>query len=146
MTAFTSSAAKAEEAKNLGAHHVIDTHSEQELKAAAGTFDFVLSTVNANLDWSGYIGSLAPKGKLHIVGVVGEPLSIPAFPLIAYQRSVGGSPSGAPATVATMLDFCVRHGIAPVTEEFDMSQANEAFDHLEAGKARYRLVLRNDLG
>jgi len=26
-----------------------------------------------------------------------------------------------------------------------MSEANEAFGHLEAGKARYRIVLENDL-
>jgi len=77
--------------------------------------------------------------------VVPEPLPIPAFPLIAGERSVGGSPSGAPATVAAMLDFCARHQIAPVTEEFPMSRANEALAHLEAGKARYRVVLRNDL-
>ena len=145
VTAFTSSASKADEAKKLGAHHVIDTHSQQELKAAASTFDFVLSTVNAKLDWNGYIGSLAPKGKLHIVGIVTEPLRIPSFPLIGMQRSIGGSPSGAPATVATMLDFCARHGIAPVAEEFAMSDANAAFEHLEAGKARYRIVLKNDL-
>jgi len=44
-----------------------------------------------------------------------------------------------------MLDFCARHHIAPVTEEFPMSRANEALAHLEAGKARYRVVLRNDL-
>jgi hypothetical protein len=26
-----------------------------------------------------------------------------------------------------------------------MSKANEAMEHLEAGKARYRIVLKNDL-
>jgi uncharacterized zinc-type alcohol dehydrogenase-like protein len=44
-----------------------------------------------------------------------------------------------------MLDFCNRHGITPVTEEFPQSQVNEALDHLKAGKARYRIVLRNDI-
>ncbi len=44
-----------------------------------------------------------------------------------------------------MLDFCVRHNVAPITEDFPMSQANEALEHLEAGKARYRIVLKNDL-
>jgi uncharacterized zinc-type alcohol dehydrogenase-like protein len=145
VTAFTSSAAKGDEAKKMGAHHVIDTHSAEALKAAAGSFDFVLSTVTATLDWGAYLGTLAPRGKLHIVGVPPEPMSIGAFPLIAGQRSVGGSPSGAPGTVATMLDFCARHGIAAVTEEFPMSRVNEAFEHLEAGKARYRVVLKNDL-
>ena len=80
-----------------------------------------------------------------MVGVVPAPLPIAAFPLIAGQRSVGGSPSGSPSTVAAMLEFCARHGIRPVTEEFPMSRANEAMAHLEAGKARYRIVLKNDL-
>jgi uncharacterized zinc-type alcohol dehydrogenase-like protein len=145
VTAFTSSAAKGDEAKKLGAHHVIDTHSEKELKAAEGSFDFILSTVASSLDWGAYLSALAPKGRLHIVGVPLEPMSIGAFPLIAAQRSLGGSPSGAPGTVATMLDFCARQGVAAITEEFPMSKANEALAHVEAGKARYRVVLKNDL-
>lgn len=145
VTAFTSSPGKAGEARKMGARHVLDTHSAEALRAAAGSFDFILSTVNANLDWGSYIGLLAPKGRLHIVGVPPEPVSLHVFPLIAGQRSAGGSPSGAPATVAAMLDFCARHGIAPITEEFPMTHANEALSHLQAGKARYRIVLRNDL-
>jgi uncharacterized zinc-type alcohol dehydrogenase-like protein len=145
VTAFTSSASKADEAKRMGAHHVIDTHSKEALEKAAGSFDFIISTVNVNLDWNAYLGALVPKGRLHVVGVVPDPMPIPAFPLLAGQRSVSGSPSGAPATVATMLDFCARHQISPITEEFPMSAANEAVAHLEAGKARYRIVLKNDL-
>jgi uncharacterized zinc-type alcohol dehydrogenase-like protein len=145
VTAFTSSAGKADEAKKMGAHHVLDTHSAGDLKAAARSFDFILSTVSANLDWGSYLGMLSLKGRLHVVGVPPEPLSLEAFPMIAGQRSVSGSPSGAPATVNTMLEFCARHGIAPITEDFPMTCANEAFEHLEAGKARYRIVLRNDL-
>jgi uncharacterized zinc-type alcohol dehydrogenase-like protein len=145
VTAFTSSSAKAEEAKKLGAHSVINTHSKDELERAAGKFDFILSTVNVGLDWTAYLSALAPKGRLHLVGVVPEPVGLPTFLLIAAQRSAGGSPSGAPATVQTMLDFCARHQIRPVIEEFPMSRANEAMHHLESGKARYRIILRNDL-
>jgi uncharacterized zinc-type alcohol dehydrogenase-like protein len=145
VTAFTSTAAKADQARSMGAHRVIDSRSSEQLAQAAGSFDFILSTVNADLDWNAYLAALAPKGRLHVVGVAPAPLSIPAFPLIAGQRSLSGSPSGAPATVATMLDFCARHRIGPITEEFPMSQANQALEHLAAGRARYRIVLRNDL-
>jgi uncharacterized zinc-type alcohol dehydrogenase-like protein len=112
----------------------------------AGSFDFILSTVTADLPWDAYLAALAPKGRLHIVGVAPQPIPAPAFALIGAQRSLSGSPSGAPATVTKMLDFAARHGVAPVTEEFPMSRANEAFQHLESGKARYRIVLKNDLG
>jgi len=145
VTAFTSSPGKAEEARKMGAHRVVDSHSAAELAQVAGSFDFILSTVAADLDWTQYLNALAPKGHLHVVGVVPSPMAIPAFSLIAAQRSVGGSPSGAPGTVMDMLQFCARHGIRPVTEEFPMSRANDALAHLEAGKARYRIVLKNDL-
>lgn len=146
VTAFTSNPLKAEEAKRMGAHRILDTHSEAELKGAKGSFDLILSTVSGDLNWGLYVDALAPSGRLHIVGAAPKPLEISAFSLLSRQRSVSGSPSGAPATVATMLDFAARHGIAPITEEFLMSQANEAMGHLEAGKARYRIVLKNDLG
>jgi uncharacterized zinc-type alcohol dehydrogenase-like protein len=145
VTAFTSSASKADEAKAMGAHRIVETHSKEGLKAVAGSFDFILSTVNANLDWPAYLSALAPKGHLHIVGVTPDPVAAPAFPLIGAQRSIGGSPSGSPRNVTRMLEFCARHGIKPVTEEFPMTQANEALAHLAAGKARYRIVLKNDL-
>ncbi len=145
VTAFSSGTLKADEAKRLGAHHVIDTHSAEDVKRAAGTFDFIISTVPADLDWGAYLDALAPKGRLHVVGVATKPLGITAFGLLARQRSVSGSPSGAPATVHTMLDFAARHGVAPVVEEFPMTKANEAIARLESGKARYRVVLKNDL-
>jgi alcohol/geraniol dehydrogenase (NADP+) len=145
VTAFTSSAGKADEAKALGAHHIIDTHSKDELAKAAGSFDFILSTVSGNVDWPAYIRALGPKGRINVLGLITEPMPVSAIDLLIAQRSVSGSPSGPPTSVNKMLDFSARHGIAAITEEFPMSKANEALAHLEAGKARYRIVLKQDL-
>ncbi|MDJ0886557.1 MAG: hypothetical protein QNI89_04605 [Desulfobacterales bacterium] len=60
------------------------------------------------------------------------------------QRSLRASPPGSPATIGTMLDFAVRHAMAPLTETFPMSQANDAMERLRSGKPRYRIVLEND--
>ena len=68
------------------------------------------------------------------------------FPLLIGQKSISGSPLGSPYNTARMLDFAARHGIAPATELFPMSKVNDAFAHLRAGKARYRIVLQNDIG
>jgi uncharacterized zinc-type alcohol dehydrogenase-like protein len=87
------------------------------------------------------IGSLAPNGRLHVVGVVPEPIPVAAFSLIAQQRGISGSPTGSPAAIKTMLDFASRHNIAPQNEDFPMSKINEAFARLASGKARYRIVL-----
>jgi uncharacterized zinc-type alcohol dehydrogenase-like protein len=109
-----------------------------------GSLDFILSTVNVDLDWNAYLAALGPRGRLHSVGAVPSPLPIPAFTLLAGQKSVSGSPLGSPATTATMLEFCARHGIEAQTEHFPLSGVNDAMDHLRAGKARYRIVLDND--
>jgi uncharacterized zinc-type alcohol dehydrogenase-like protein len=142
--AFSSTPGKADEAKKLGAHHVVNSKDDKEMAKLAGTLDFILVTVNVPLNWSVYMNALAPRGRLHFVGVVSEPIPVVAFEAIAVQRSLSGSPLGSPATTADMLAFAARHNIAPVTETFPMSKVNEALDHLRAGKARYRLVLEND--
>lgn len=122
---------------------MVGTRDSTALEKLAGSFDFILVTANVALDWDAYIGALAPDGRLHFVGAVLEPVRVGAFSLIGARRSISGSPLGSPATVATMLDFCARHGIAPVTEEFAMDDINAALEHLRAGKARHRLVLKN---
>lgn len=141
VTAFTSSESKVAEAKAMGAHDTINSRSSEELEKNAGRFDLIISTVNVSLDWNAYIGTLKPKGRLHVVGAVLEPMAIAAFPLIMAQRAVSGSPVGSPTTIATMLEFAARHGIEPKTEHFAMNKANEALDHLRQGNARYRIVL-----
>lgn len=144
VTAFTTSDSKGEEARTLGAHHVVNTRDDGQLKAIAGSLNLVLSTVNASLPWDDYFAALAPKGRLHTVGVMADPIPVPALALILGQKSLSGSPVGSPTTIAEMLDFCARHGIAPITETFPMSEVNAAIDHLREGKARYRVVLTNE--
>ena len=127
----------------MGAHHVVNSRDGRALKEVAGSLDFILSTVNVDLEWDGYLAALAPKGRLHTVGVAPSPIAAPAFTLIGGQRSVSGSPLGSPATIRRMLDFCTRHAITPVVEFFPMARANEALAHLASGNARYRIVLEN---
>jgi uncharacterized zinc-type alcohol dehydrogenase-like protein len=141
VTAFSSNLAKVEEAKSLGANQVINSRDPNALATVANSLDLIISTVNVDLDWGVYINALKPKGRLHFVGVVPNPVSSHVFPLIVGQKSLSGSPLGSPTTMAKMLDFATRHNILPMTEEFKFEQVNEALEHLEAGKARYRIVL-----
>jgi uncharacterized zinc-type alcohol dehydrogenase-like protein len=144
VTAFTSSASKEEEARAFGAHRVVSSRDTAAIQALAGTFDLILDTVNATLDWNALLAALAPGGHLHVVGAALEPIPIPAFALISGQKSVSGSPTGSRGSIDTMLAFAARHRIAPQTEHFPMSRVNDAMDHLRAGKARYRIVLDAD--
>ena len=96
VTAFTSSESKFDEAKGFGANHVVSSKDSAAIKKLGGSFDLLISTVNAKLDWDAIIGTLAPNGRLHVVGAVLEPIPVAAFSLIMGQRSVSGSPSGSP--------------------------------------------------
>ncbi len=101
----------------------------------------IISTVNIKLDWNLYLGTLSPRGRLHFVGVTLNPLDINVFSLISAQRSVSGSPSGSPLTIAKMLDFAKHHNIKPVIEKFGFDDLNEAIKRLRSGQVRYRIVL-----
>jgi len=143
--AFTTSDSKEEEAKKLGAHVVHNTTKPDALKKLAGSLDLIISTINVPLDVPGLLDTLAPLGRLHVVGAVLKPMEVPAFGLIFGQKSITGSPPGSPSALDLMLQFSARHGVAPVTEMFPMSKVNDAMEHLRAGKARYRIVLKNDI-
>jgi uncharacterized zinc-type alcohol dehydrogenase-like protein len=145
VTAFTSNDSKREEAKKLGAHQTVNSKDSAALKKIAGSLDFIIVTANATLDWGALIGALAPKGRIHFVGAVLEPIPVAAFALLTGQKSVSGSPTGSPGVVDQMLAFCARHQIAPIIEKFPMSRVNDALERLRSGKARYRIVLKNDI-
>ena len=142
VTAFSSNPSKKDEILKMGAHRVVNSRNISEMEEIQGSLDFILNTTNVTLDWPGYIEALAPKGKFHNVGAVLEPMGIPAFSLIGGDKSVSGSPLGSPALTRKMLEFCIRHNIYPITEEFPLEKVNEALDHLKEGKARYRIVLK----
>lgn len=145
VTAFSSSAGKTDEAKRLGAHNVVNSRDDDAMAKLAGSLDLILVTVNVSLNWNAYLAALAPKGRLHFVGAVLEPVALPVFPMLLGQKAMSASPLGSPATTEDMLAFCARHKIAPVTETFPLTKVNEALDHVRSGKARYRVVLENDL-
>jgi uncharacterized zinc-type alcohol dehydrogenase-like protein len=144
VTAFTSSESKFDEAKSFGADDVVSSKDPAAIRKLAASFDLLISTVNVTLDWDAMLNTIAPNGRLHVVGAVLEPIPVAAFSLIMQQRSVSGSPTGSPVAIETMLDFASRHNVLPQTEHFPMSEINEAFARLDAGKARYRIVLDAD--
>lgn len=144
VTAFSSNPAKNDEIMAMGAHRIVNSRKDEEIQAIAGQLDFILNTTNVSLNWANYLTALKPKGTLHTVGAVLEPMAIPAFGMIGGEKSVSGSPLGSIGLTRKMLAFCVRHDIYPIVEEFPMSQVNEAMQHLKDGKARFRVVLKND--
>jgi len=81
VTAFTSTDSKADEARSLGAHKVVNSRNDADLARVAGTLDLLLVTVNVPLNWAAMRNTLRPKGRLHVVGAVLEPIPVAAFPI-----------------------------------------------------------------
>jgi alcohol/geraniol dehydrogenase (NADP+) len=142
VTAFTSSESKYQEVKELGAHHVVNSRDPKALDGIAGSLDFILVTVNVGLDWNQYLNALGRRGHLHFVGGVLEPLNVSVFSMLGSQKSISASPLGSPTTVFEMLDFCERHKISPITQQYPLAKVNDAIEDLKGGRARYRLVLK----
>lgn len=141
VTAFSSSADKKDEALSLGADHFINSREASALETVAGSLDFIISTVNVPLDWMAYMNVLRPKGRLHMVGMVLEPMELSVAVMMFGQKSLSASPTGSPATIHQMLEFAARHKIEPVVETFPLTEVNAALEKLRNGQPRYRLVL-----
>lgn len=144
VTAFSSNPAKEQEVLAMGANKVVNSRDPDALKALAGQFDLIINTVNVDLDWQPYFEALAYGGNFHTVGAVLKPLSVPAFTLIAGDRSISGSATGTPFELRKLMKFAGRSKVSPTTELYPMSQINEAIQHVRDGKARYRVVLKAD--
>jgi alcohol/geraniol dehydrogenase (NADP+) len=110
ITAFSANSEKENDARKLGAHNFLNSRDPVAIKSATNSFDLVLVTANADLDWNAYLNTLKPGD---IVGAT-PPVKADVFALIASERSIGGSPTGSPITIRMMLEFCNRHKISPL--------------------------------
>lgn len=142
VTAFSSSADKAAEAKEFGAHHFVSSTDEKAMQTRKNSLDFIISTVHADLDWNAYVNLLRPDGKLCFVGVPQSQIAVNVFSLIGGRRSICGNPTGSRHQIVEMLDFAARHGIEAKTEVLPFAKINEALDRVRLNKARYRMVVK----
>lgn len=143
VTAFSTSVQKEAEARSLGAHRFVHSRETKSMRELAGSLDLIISTINADQDWGNYLQTLRPTGTLCFVGVPPSPVELQAFPLIAGQRTVTGSPIGSPHRLREMLDVAARHGVMAAIEAFPMAKVNEAVEKVKKNKVRYRAVLAN---
>lgn len=142
VTLFTRSAAKAEEARRQGADHVIVSTDAKQMKAAAGSFDFLLDTIPVQHDLNPYLETLRFDGVHILVGLI-EPIepALDAFNLVFKRRVLAGSLIGGIAETQEMLDFSAAHGITCDIEMLDIKNINEAFERVVKGDVKYRFVI-----
>jgi alcohol dehydrogenase (NADP+) len=141
VVVFTTSPNKKEDALRLGAHEVVISRNQDEMKRHAGSFDFILDCVAAEHDLNAYINLLARDGTITMVGAPEKPLPVAAFSLIMGRRSFSGSSIGGIAETQEMLDFCGKHDITADVEVIPIQQINEAYERMTRSDVKYRFSI-----
>lgn len=141
VTVLSTSPKKEADAKKLGAHHFVVTSDPEQIKAATGTFDFILDTVSAEHDFNMYLSLLKTDGTMICVGVPADPAKIAAFSLLGGRKSLAGSSIGGIAETQEMLDFCAEHNIVSDIEMIDIKDVTTSYERMEKGDVRYRFVI-----
>ena len=142
VTAISSSPEKKEQALAFGADHFI-VSDQTSLREVVFAFDLLLCTAHGKINWEALLNTLKKNGKLVLLGFPDVVLN--STDLVAHQLSITGSFLGNRAGMREMLSFAQVHGITPAVELMPMSQANEAIQRVKENKARYRIVLVNDM-
>jgi alcohol dehydrogenase (NADP+) len=141
VTVLSQSLRKKDDGLKLGADHYYATSDPKTFEELAGSFDLIVSTVSAPLDFGGYLSLLRVGGALVNVGVPEEPVAFHAFSLIGGNKILAGSMIGGIPETQEMLDFCAAHGIGAEIELITASEINEAYERVTASDVRYRFVI-----
>lgn len=140
VTLFTRSANKEQDARDLGADHVVLSTDPTQMKSVKNQFDLIIDTVPYDHDLKPYIPTLALSGTLVLVGYLGE-FSSNSVPMIMGRKSIAGSVIGGIQETQELLDFCGEHNIVSDVEVIDMQNINEAFERMLQSDVKYRFVI-----
>ena len=130
-------------AKQLGAHHYVDSDSgdaNAELQRLGGARVILATAPNAKAI-SALVGGLGVDGTLLVPAAPAEPLTIGVFPLILGRRSVAGWYSGTARDSQDTLEFSAQSDVRPMIEKFPLARVAEAYEQMRSGRARFRVVL-----
>jgi uncharacterized zinc-type alcohol dehydrogenase-like protein len=142
VTLFTRSSDKEDEARRLGADHVVLSTDEEQMKAVARSFDFILDTVPSQHDLSPYLATLKLDGTHCLVGMI-EPIepTLHSGSLLMGRKSLTGSGIGGIAETQEMLNFCAENNITCDVEMINIQDINGAYDRMLKSDVRYRFVI-----
>lgn len=141
VTVLSHSNKKQEDSKRLGANHFYATSEPATFNKLASTFDLIICTVSAGIDWNEYLKLLKRDGTMVVVGVPEENVPVNAFSLVAGRRSLAGSLIGGIKETQEMLDFCGKHNLTADIELIPIQQVNDAYERILKSDVRYRFVI-----
>ena len=138
---ITTSPEKGKDAKRLGAHEVLVSKDQTEMKKHQGSFDFILNTIPVGHEMDPYLGLLKIDATMVLVGAI-EPLKpFSGGNIIMGRKRIAGSLIGGIKETQEMLDFCGKHNITSDIELIDMQNINTAYDRILKNDVTYRFVI-----
>ncbi|MEW2283802.1 NAD(P)-dependent alcohol dehydrogenase [Streptomyces sp. NPDC047841] len=141
VTVLSQSLRKKDDGLKLGADHYYATSDPKTFEELAGTFDLIVSTVSAPMDFGALLSLLKTDGALVNVGAPEDPIALNLFSVIGGRKTLAGSMIGGIRETQEMLDFCAEHGIGAEIELISAAEVNEAYERVLASDVRYRFVI-----
>ncbi|MET8955438.1 NAD(P)-dependent alcohol dehydrogenase [Streptomyces sp. NPDC004393] len=141
VTVLSQSLRKKDDGLKLGADHYYATSDPKTFEELRGSFDLIVSTVSAPLDFDAYLSLVNTNGAVVNVGAPEEAVSVNLFSLIHGRKTLAGSHIGGIRETQEMLDFCAEHGIGAEIELISASEINEAYERVLNSDVRYRFVI-----
>ncbi len=141
VTVLSQTLRKQEDGKRLGADHFHATSDPATFEKLQRTFDLIICTVSADINWEQYLMLLKVDGAMVLVGAPEKRVPLGAFPLIGGRKSLAGSGIGGIKETQEMLDFCGKHGITCDIEVVPIQKVNEAYERVLKSDVRYRFVI-----
>ncbi len=141
VTVLSQSLKKQADGKRLGADHFYATSDPETFTRLARSFDLIINTVSAQMDWNQYLSLLKVDGTMVVVGLPNKDVPIAAFSLTSGRRSLAGSQIGGIRETQEMLDFCGQHNVVCDIEVVPIQKVNEAYERVLKSDVRYRFVI-----
>lgn len=130
-------------ARDLGADHFVNTAEEDpaERLQELGGADVVLATAPVSDAIESVLGGLGTDGRVVVVGVPGEPVSVDAQQLVGTRSGVEGWASGHARDSQDTLEFSSLRDITPEIETYSLDEVDAAYERMIENEARFRVVL-----
>jgi D-arabinose 1-dehydrogenase-like Zn-dependent alcohol dehydrogenase len=130
-------------AKQLGAHHYIDTKASDPAAAlqALGGAKLIVATASDSPSMSALIGGLAPRGRMVVAGAGNSPIEVSPMHLLFGSRGIEGTLTGSAIDNEDTLAFSVLQTIKPMIETVPLEKAAEGYQRMLSNKARFRMVI-----
>ncbi|CEP17337.1 hypothetical protein [Parasitella parasitica] len=132
-------------ALELGADDYIGTNAAEHLTKYTGKFSHILCTgISPDFKWKTYTPLFKPNGVFINVNLPEWNFpEISPMLLVASQVNICGSAIGSPIEIEDMLQFAAKTVLKPYLPTYPMKEAPQAVADFNAGKPRFRFVLKD---